>query len=197
MRYASEHKATVHQRLVKLAAREIRAKGPNGVAVVGIMAQAGLTHGGFYAHFPSKDHLVAEAIGAMFDDSGRNFDRLPGADDPRARLAAYIDFYLSVRHRDNRARGCPLPSLSADLARLEPAARARFGQGVAALTNRLTDLLIAGDWPDAPRAAASLLAEMVGAITLSRAVADSAQSDAILAHSRAMLFARFHLGETV
>jgi TetR/AcrR family transcriptional repressor of nem operon len=197
MRYASDHKATIHQRLLKEAAREIRAKGPGGVAVAGIMARLGLTHGGFYAHFASKDQLVAEAIGTMFEDGRRNFDRLPGEGDPRGRLAAYIDFYVSDQHRDRRDRGCPLPSLSADLARLEPAARERFGVGVATLTGLLIDLLTACGWPDAEPAAASMLAEMVGAIALSRAVADPVQSDAILANTRAALLARFNLGEFV
>jgi TetR/AcrR family transcriptional repressor of nem operon len=94
-----------------------------------MMAQAGLTHGGFYAHFKSKDALVAEAIDAMFEDARARFERTAVERDPRAALRSYVGFYLSRSHRDARDRGCPLPSLSGDLARSEPVSRERFGAG--------------------------------------------------------------------
>ncbi len=194
MRYSTDHKEQTRARVVHEAAREIRAKGAAGVAVSGIMARAGLTHGGFYAHFHSRDALIAEAIGAMFADARRqNSATIDGAQTPAQALRRYVDTYLSPRHRDDRERGCPLPSLSADLARLDPTARARFGQGVAALTDRLASMLAAAGHQDADNAASSLLAEMVGAVSLARAVDDVAQSDAILARTRAAIVARFAL----
>ena len=117
MRYSNDHKAGTRQRVLKEAAREIRAKGPDGVAVAGVMARAGLTHGGFYAHFESKDAMIADAIGTMFEDARARAGTLDQGGDPRAALRAYVDFYLSPAHRDNRDRGCPLPTLSGDLAR--------------------------------------------------------------------------------
>jgi len=141
MRYDSDHKSETRRRVLKEAAREIRAKGPGGVAVAGVMARAGLTHGGFYAHFESKEALIAAAIETMFESARSKFDLTTAVDDPRAALLAYVDFYLSAAHRDSREHGCPLPSLSGDLARLEPEARVRFGQGVAALTGRLAKAL--------------------------------------------------------
>jgi TetR/AcrR family transcriptional repressor of nem operon len=193
MRYDSDHKSETRRRVLKEAAREIRAKGPGGVAVAGIMARAGLTHGGFYAHFESKDALIAAAIEAMFESAGRRFDLVKTDGDPRATLIAYVDFYLSPEHRDSREYGCPLPALSGDLARLDPGARVRFGQGVAGLTGRLAALLGAHGVAGPESAAASMLAEMVGAVTLSRAVADPAQSDAILARARRSVIERFGL----
>ncbi|WCM27721.1 TetR/AcrR family transcriptional regulator [Sphingomonas sp. QA11] len=195
MRYDGDHKSETRRRVLKEAAREIRAKGPGGVGVAGIMARAGLTHGGFYAHFDSKEALVAAAIETMFESAGRRFDATAAGDDPRAALRAYVDFYLSPGHRDAREHGCPLPALSGDLARLDPEARTRFGQGVAGLTARLADALGRHGMADSEAAGGSMLAEMVGAVTLSRAVADPAQSDAILDRARASVIARFSLGD--
>lgn len=195
MRYDSDHKSETRRRVLKEAAREIRAKGPAGIAVAGIMARAGLTHGGFYAHFKSKDDLVAAAIETMFEEARGRSNLTTTNDDPRAALRGYVDFYLSPLHRDSRERGCPLPSLSGDLARLDPESRIRFGQGVANLTGHLADALDRIGVSDPAVAASSMLTELVGAIALSRAVADPAQSDAILAHARASLNQRFALGE--
>ena len=193
MRYDSDHKSETRRRVLKEAAREIRAKGPGGVAVAGVMARAGLTHGGFYAHFESKEALIAAAIETMFESARGKFDMAAANDDPRAALRSYVDFYLSPAHRDGREHGCPLPSLSGDLARLDPEARVRFGQGVAALTGRLAGVLGKYGIADPETAAASMLNEMVGAVALSRAVSDPAQSDAILARARASVIGRFSL----
>jgi len=195
MRYDSDHKSETRRRVLKEAAREIRAKGPGGVAVAGVMARAGLTHGGFYAHFESKEALIAAAIDTMFESARSKFDLATAADDPRAALLAYVDFYLSTAHRDSREHGCPLPSLSGDLARLDPEARVRFGQGVAALTGRLAKALYRHRIADPEKAAASMLNEMVGAVALARAVSDPAQSDAILADARDSVIERFSLGD--
>ncbi len=192
MRYSNDHKAETRQRVLKAAAREIRAKGPDNVAVAGVMARAGLTHGGFYAHFASKDALIGEAIGTMFDDA-RGRTATMDSDDPRTALRAYVDFYLSVAHRDSRERGCPLPALSGDLARSNTKARVRFGTGVAALTAKLAQALERLGVAHPAAEASSMLAQMVGAVALSRAVDDAAQSDAILTNSHAALIARYGL----
>ena len=102
MRYDSEHKSETRRRVLKEAAREIRAKGPGGVAVAGIMARAGLTHGGFYAHFDSKEALIAAAIETMFESARSRFDLTANDADPRMALLGYVDFYLSPQHRDLR-----------------------------------------------------------------------------------------------
>ncbi|MET0310166.1 MAG: TetR/AcrR family transcriptional regulator [Sphingomonas sp.] len=195
MRYDSEHKEQTRARVLKEAAREIRDKGPGGIGVAAIMARAGLTHGGFYAHFKSKDALVAAALDTMFEDARARFDRRAVDADPRTALRAYVDFYLSTAHRDARDRGCPLPSLSGDLARSDEDTRARFGKGLAGLTGRVAEKLRLLEHVDPERGAASLVTELVGAIALARAVADPAQSDAILANAHASVVARFNLGE--
>lgn len=193
MRYSSDHKSETRQRVLQEAASEIRAKGPASIAVAGIMARAGLTHGGFYAHFASKDELIAEAISAMFDDAHGRFDRSLAKTDPRAGLLAYVDFYLSARHRDARERGCPLAALSSDLPRLAEEPRARFGRGVATLTGWIAEALIGLGIAEPDREAASMLAELVGALSLSRAVSDGVESDSILERSKAAIKLRYGL----
>jgi TetR/AcrR family transcriptional repressor of nem operon len=196
LRYDGEHKSVTRARVLSEAAREIRAKGPAGVAVQAIMARAGLTHGGFYAHFASKDDLVAEAIGQMFVEARDRFDRSVAGDDPAAALRSYIAFYLSAKHRDAREHGCPLAALSSDLPRLGDISRARFGEGVARLGGWLADALARHGVADAANAGSTMLSQMVGALSLARSVADMDQSDAILEAARSELIERFAL-ETV
>lgn len=197
MRYSTEHKQETRERVLKEAAQEIRAKGIGGVGVAGIMARAGLTHGGFYAHFASRDVLIAESLERMFADTRRRFERVQAEVDPAAppadRLLRYIDFYLSQGHRDDRERGCPLPALSSDMARLEPRSRDRFSKGVQALTDRIAGLLVDMSVAEPEAEASSLLAAMVGAVSLSRAVVDPAQANAILRNTRWALCRRFNL----
>jgi len=195
MRYDAEHRGKTREKILKEAAAAIRAKGPEGVGVAALMKQAGLTHGGFYAHFASKDDLVAEAIGVMFEDARARFDHTMAERDPAAALNAYVTFYLSQRHRDSRDRGCPIAALSTDMARLEPVSRERFGQGIATLTGWLADALGRHGVADTGPAASVMLSEMVGALSLSRAVADPAQSDAILAYAATAIRQRFNLGD--
>jgi TetR/AcrR family transcriptional repressor of nem operon len=193
VRYSENHKAETRDRVLKEAAKEIRAKGPDNVAVSGIMARAGLTHGGFYAHFLSKDALVKEAIGTMFADARKRTERIDAAGDPRAVLRAYVDFYLSPAHRDSRDRGCPLPTLSGDFARSQPATRSRFGEGVAAIAGRLAGPLAQLGYGDAEAESHALLAQLVGGVALARAVGDPALSDAMLADTHASIVARYGL----
>jgi TetR/AcrR family transcriptional repressor of nem operon len=193
MRYDAAHKTETRKRVLRAAAKAIRAEGPHRVGVAGVMAEVGLTHGGFYAHFKSKDDLVAASIDQMFEEGADWMGGEPETCDPALRLRQYINFYLSRSHRDGRGVGCPLPYLSADAPRMDPVSRARFAEGVARLTDHLARLLDQMGVPDAPTMAASLLAEMVGALSLARADPEPARSDAILKRSRLALKTRFGL----
>lgn len=193
MRYSSEHRQHTRTKILKEAASAIRAKGPEGVAVAALMKQAGLTHGGFYAHFPSKEALVAEAIGVMFEEARGRFDRAMAERDPRAALSGYVAFYLSAGHRDARGRGCPVAALSGDMARLAPEARTRFAEGSATLAGWLGEALGRIGVPDPAAAGRSMLSELVGALLLARTAIDPAEADAILAASTAAIRARYAL----
>jgi TetR/AcrR family transcriptional regulator, transcriptional repressor for nem operon len=194
VRYDAEHKEETRRRVLKAAAEAIRADGPSKVGVADVMARVGLTHGGFYAHFASKDDLVAQAVGEMFRQTAKRLG--PTTEDPARDLAGYIDFYLSAEHRDARGQGCPLPYLSGDAPRMSEPAQAAFSAGAAGLAARLAGRLAALGWLEPEADAASLLAELVGALALARAEPDPRRSDAILAASRASLKRRFSL-ETV
>jgi len=193
MRYDKEHKGRARERILEAAARAIRAEGPARIGVAAVMREAGLTHGGFYAHFGSKDDLIAEAIGKMFEGPYSRFASETGGREPAHALSAYIDFYLSPGHRDARERGCPLPALSGEMARLPEAARGRFAEGADNLRAGVARLLAAMGKPEPEQLAASVGAEMVGAVALARTVQDKVRSDAVLEASRAALKDRLGL----
>lgn len=184
MRYDTEHKQRTHEKVVRAAAEAIRLHGPDGIGVSDLMKKAGLTHGGFYAHFKSKDELVAEAITHMFDDRYEIF-RASMADVPPAQgLSIYLDRYLGTKHRERRHDGCPMPALSGDLARLPAAARKRFEAGMQRIIDAIAGVLrtLGRDQPEA--LAKSAVAEMVGALAISRAIADTDLAEDILKTAR-------------
>ena len=185
MRYADSHKAGSRSRILKAAAQQLRARGLHKVSVADVMSDAGLTHGAFYAHFGSKDALVAEAVPEMFGDAG---DRAGGiadlsvhaAEDLRAALRTFLESYLSASHRDRPDRGCPLPTLAADISRADARIRDNFIVGLNRMTGRIADALsrLPRTYPDTD--ARILVAQIVGAVSLARALGPGAPSDAIL-----------------
>jgi TetR/AcrR family transcriptional regulator, transcriptional repressor for nem operon len=183
MRYDAEHKEQTRRKVLGEAAAAIRKHGPDGIGVADLMAKAGLTHGGFYTHFESKDELVAESISTMFNDRYAVFLSCVEGEESAKGLAAFVDSYLSAKHREAIQSGCPMPSLSGDVARLPPAARKRFAAGTRRLTNAMTEMLRAIGKPEPQQLASSVLAEMVGALALSRAIADPELSDQFLKSS--------------
>ncbi len=178
MRYDAEHKERTRERLLHETATAIRQGGPDKVGVADVMARAGLTHGGFYAHFRSREDLIEAGIGQMFKEA-RGWATLEG-EDPRQALGDFVTFYLSPNHRDTRVSGCPLPFLAAEAPRLAEASRRRFAEGVASLEVKVAALLGRLGAQDTEATAGSVLAEMVGAVTLARAEPDAVRSDEIL-----------------
>jgi TetR/AcrR family transcriptional repressor of nem operon len=193
MRYDSEHKERTRQRVLREAAVAIRSVGPDRIGVAGLMAKAGLTHGGFYAHFKSKDELIAQAVAQMFEDSYERFKVGTQGVDPATGLGHVIDSYLSVRHRDNPDRGCPMPSLSGELARMPAAARQQFTTGAERLMETLAQVIKQLGRAQPEPLAESVVAELVGAVALSRAITDRARSERILENSRQAIRARLGL----
>src|SRR5580692_7325516 len=134
VRYSSEHKQETRDRVLAEAAKQIRAHGPLGVGVAEIMKRAGLTHGGFYAHFKSKDALVAAAITKMFEGARTRWERATSTRNASSGLVAYIDSYLSTEHRDARESGCPIAALASDVPRLPKTCRNAYAEGTRNLT---------------------------------------------------------------
>jgi TetR/AcrR family transcriptional repressor of nem operon len=168
-------KADSHDRIVKAASRRIRRDGIDNVSVAELMKQAGLTHGGFYRHFDSRDDLVAEAIDAALSQGSERVHaaaKLGGAD----ALSAIIDAYLSRLHRDKPETGCAVAALPTDTARADARVRAAYSQQVRTYLDLLAELTPASD-PDERHL---ILAALVGALMLARAVDDPDLSDEIL-----------------
>jgi TetR/AcrR family transcriptional repressor of nem operon len=193
MRYEPDYKARTRQKVLDEAARTLRSEGLQGMGVASVMGKAGLTHGAFYAHFESKDDLVAETIKAMMLEARGRFERIAGELAPAEALRAYVEYYLSARHRDNATTSCPLPWVAGEIPRLGEASAQRYGASVAGLTGLIADRLDKLAHPDADAAASSVVAELIGALMLARAVGDKAQSDLILARSRESVLARLGL----
>jgi TetR/AcrR family transcriptional repressor of nem operon len=190
MRYDTDQKERTHRQILAEAANAIRTKGPDRVGVAEVMSKLGLTHGGFYAHFESKDDLVAQAITSMFEQGYANFLRKTESLGPREALQAYVDWYLSKAHRDAPNRGCPLASVSGDLPRLPEAARVRYTEGVERLTAGITKLIKKLGAKNAEALALSALSEMAGALALARAITDPERSERMLHASCEMVKAR-------
>ncbi|WP_059414061.1 TetR/AcrR family transcriptional regulator [Cupriavidus basilensis] len=176
MRYSPEHKAETRKQIVEAAAAEFREHGIDGVGLAQLMKSAGLTHGGFYAHFDSRDALVADAVDAAFGQTTAFLEAAAAAAPARQRKRAILHAYMNRKHRDKPASGCAIAALGADVSRLDARTRKRFEAGVAALIE-----LIAGDDSASSRKDAILmLATMVGGLVLARAVRSEALSTEIL-----------------
>src|SRR6476646_6451425 len=117
MRYSKEHKQETHDRIVRKASVRMREKGAHGIGVADLMKEAGLTHGGFYAHFDSRDALVIEAFAYAMDRSIARWRKLAEETPPDKRLATIVESYLTSVHRDDPGRGCAIPTLGAEIAR--------------------------------------------------------------------------------
>lgn len=196
MRYSETHRDETHDKILKIAGRALRANGPDGVVVAEVMKDAGLTHGGFYAHFKSKDAMLAEALKGVFAHSKQKFLAAVEGLPPRHALANYVDFYVSARHRDGRERGCPVTALNSDLPRQSKALREAYDAGVKSLIQglklRIEDAGIAGD---TKALAASVIAAMAGAVAISRSISDKQLSDEMLANARESIKARLGVSD--
>jgi TetR/AcrR family transcriptional repressor of nem operon len=181
MGHSQKDKEKSHQQIVDVAARKIRESGIDGPGVAEIMKEAGLTHGGFYKHFDSRDQLVAEAVEAAIEQGRSDLGRaVEGAADP---LAAFLDEYLSEKHRDDPGSGCTVVALGADAARADPRVRASYRDQVEKYIDRMEELL--GDGEDGRERAIAAVTSMVGAVLISRAVDDVGLSEEILGAVRA------------
>jgi len=192
MRYPPAHKQATRRRILEAASQAFRERGLAETGVDEVMRRAGLTHGGFYAHFSDKTELVAEACAAAFDAAVPNLDRIAAAPTPTARARLLIDSYLGTRHRDNRGSGCFVVAVGADMVRLRGAARAGYARGFAQHLERLGAALRLDAEPRRNRERVTqLMSSLVGALLFARAIDDPAQSDAMLHAMRRQLRAQF------
>jgi len=179
-------KAQTRQRILDEAARVMRETGTEGIGVAALMKRVGLTHGGFYAHFASREELVEEVLKHMFAEAD-TFKPAASVTRPAQRLADFIDSYLSEAHRNAPAQGCPLAALVSEVAHLPQPTRQIFAQGFNTMQASLTQILGELMLPDAEALASSVMAEMIGALALARACPDAEQASLMLQRSRAAL----------
>lgn len=177
MRVSRDKAAENRERIVDTASLLFREKGFDGVGLDAIMKGAGLTHGGFYGHFGSKDDLAAEALTRALDRSMEKQRRFTDLDD-------LVSDYLSERHRADRANGCALAALGADIGRQSEGVRAGLTAHVRAQLDRFARLLRYGTAASRRKRAIATLAGMIGALTLARAVDDPSLSKEILVAAR-------------
>jgi TetR/AcrR family transcriptional regulator, transcriptional repressor for nem operon len=182
VRYSRGHKEKTREQIVDTAARAFREGGVSGVGIGELMGRAGLTHGGFYAHFASKDALVAEACGRAVDQTWAQMHALVAQAPPGEELATFIRAYVSRTHRDDPGGGCMMPSMGSEMARQEPDVRAAFTAQIRRVLENVQALLPPG--PDREDRALTLLSGMAGAVLLSRAIDEPALSDRILKLNR-------------
>jgi TetR/AcrR family transcriptional repressor of nem operon len=174
MRVTREQMAANRMRILDAAGRLFREKGFDAVSVAEVMKAAGLTHGGFYGHFESKDDLIAKTIAHIFDAGPDGYED----------LTAYLDAYLSPLHRDNVARGCPTAALISDVRRQTPEARSAMTAGLDSQINRIASAIATTEPSHARRAAIGAWVSLVGAIVLARTIDDAALSGEILQETR-------------
>lgn len=174
---AEENRQTV----IDTACRLFREHGFDGIGLKDLMHEAGLTQGAFYKQFASKEDLIAQASGRALEMAEDHWKTVAGRA-PQDPLRAVVGFYLSPEHRDHRMEGCPVVALGGDVARKGPEVKAPFEAGIRAHLAQLAAFL--GTGSDDPRAL-TLLATMVGALVLSRAVDDADLSDGLLAAAKA------------
>jgi TetR/AcrR family transcriptional repressor of nem operon len=187
------HKERTRARILDESAKAMREHGFDGIGVAALMKRAGLTHGGFYAHFESRDDLVAHTVERLFEDNRASMARHLDQGDLAKGLAAYIDDYLSQDRITWRARGCALTSLMSEVIRLPPEARSRFAAGIERFRVRLRDVLVALGHEQAEEEASSTLSELVGAATAARALGEGEMAWAFLRNSRRQLKQRLGL----
>jgi TetR/AcrR family transcriptional regulator, transcriptional repressor for nem operon len=178
MRYSKDHKQATRQRILEAAGRRFKQDGIDGSGVATVMSDAGLTNGAFYAHFKSKEDLVAHVLAEQLRAQRQSFDAQPS---DRAGLEAFVRAYLSPEHRDQFADGCPSAALLDEIARRPTATRDAFTDELMGVVDDIAARLDPTDAEAARPEALTVFGLMVGTLQLARALTDRHLSDQLLA----------------
>lgn len=193
MRKSRDETAATRERILARAAEMVRARGVEGLGVADLMREVGLTHGGFYRHFGSKDELVAEAFARAFAESRQGFERRVAAD-PAHALERIVDGYLSDRHRRDPGHGCAIAALGSEAPRHDGEIGTAFARGARGFVERLLPYVRGVDETARRNEARAIAAAMLGALTLARAVDDPAEAQAILDAAREKILEPYKIG---
>src|SRR5215467_13474619 len=191
MRYRPEHKAEVHQKIVKDASRRVRAEGLSGAAVAAVMRDTGLTHGGFYKHFESKDELLLESLKEAFGDIGDTLVQAAERSHPEPAWKAIVKTYLTLEFCDHPERGCPLPALAAELTRVDQKMRKQILPQLVNYKDRMVPFMPGRRTADKEQAFFAIFATMAGAIEIARMLPEPAMREKVLAAAKDFLLSSF------
>jgi TetR/AcrR family transcriptional repressor of nem operon len=176
-RYGKQHKDATRRRIIQAAGQRLKRDGIDGSGVSTLMADAGLTNGAFYAHFTSKDDLVATTVA---DQLRQQLERYRAGPPGRAGVEQLVREYLSVAHRDDIEHGCPSAALLDELGRGSDATKDAYTDGVVALADEIAGRLAPDDPPSVRDRVLSLFGLLIGTLQLSRALADRRIADEVL-----------------
>lgn len=182
MGHSQDEKARSRERILEVASRRFREAGLDNLSISDLMKEAGLTHGGFYKHFESREDLIAGVVERAMTDTLKR---------PAPSLEALVDGYLSPKHRDNPGEGCAITAFAADIGRADRRCRKVFTEKLRSSLNRISNLSQEASEDGSAEAAMVRLSAMVGALTLARAVDDSELSAALMETARNSLKSMF------
>lgn len=191
MRYQPEHKAVVHRKIVKDASRRVRAEGMNGAAVAAVMRDTGLTHGGFYKHFNSKDQLLLESLHEAFREIGDTLTRVAAESQPGVAWKAIVKTYLNPEYCEHVERGCPLPALAPELARAGQSMRGPILAELIHYKERMVPFMPGRRRADKERAFFAIFSTMIGAVEIARILPRPEMRAKVLASARDFLLRSF------
>jgi TetR/AcrR family transcriptional regulator, transcriptional repressor for nem operon len=191
MRYQLGHKAEIHQKIVKDASRRVRSAGLNGAAVAAVMGDTGLTHGGFYKHFGSKDDLLVESLNEGFREIEDSLVQAGEQSPPGEGWKAIVRTYLRPEHCEHPDRGCPLATLGPELARVDKRIKPQIVAELVNYKSRMVAFMPGRRIADKERAFFAIFSTMIGAIEIARLLPDRTMREKVLAHAREFLLRSF------
>ncbi len=191
MRYDPDHKSRIHRRIVRNASRQLRAKGLNGPAVTTLMKASGLTHGGFYRHFGSRDDLVIEAVEESLQELRDRLITAAKEAEPGEGWKAMVRSYLSLERCDHPDDGCPIAALAPEIARTRSVVKQRSSAAILKFRQELLPYMPGKDAEERATNFLAILSSMVGTIAIARTMPDPAVRQRILNRVRDHLLASF------
>lgn len=191
MRYEPDHKERTHRRIVKSASRQFRREGINGPGVAKLMKASGLTHGGFYKHFASKDDLFAEAIDESVREVGAKLTGWGKQAPPGEFWKEIVRRYLSIEHCEDPGMGCPVAALAPDIARTRATTRKKIRNSIDAYKKQLVEFMPGDSSAEKQKNFALIFSSMVGAVAIARTMSDRDEREKLLGLVRNHLLSTF------
>lgn len=191
MRYEREHKAKTHERIVKNASRQFRAEGLNGPGVIKVMKASGLTHGGFYKHFKSKDDLIVEAVDESVREIREQLVDWARHAKPGEAWKELVKRYLSIGHCEHAEIGCPVAALAPDIARTDASVKRRMRASMEAYRKQMLEFMPGANAAEKEKNFTLMFTAMVGALSVARTMSSTEEKERVLALARNHLLATF------